>query len=210
MTRIKNKYLALLAVLLSPIAANATVIDINGGVAAFDSRDFTLGWTFTVNSAFSIDGLGLWDEGADGFDFVEGYQVALWSSSGDILAQAIVDNTSTATASSNADGLWMFTDIATLLLNPGDYTIGYFRPGNSDQWRFATSSVDVFADITFGERVEQIGNSLMLPTRVTGNSDGHFGPNMRLTSADVPEPGTLALIGIGLAAFGFVRRRKPA
>jgi len=205
MKRSKGTYLALVAVLLSPMAANAVpVIDIVGGNAAFDSRSFTLGWNFTVNSAFTIDALGLWDEGADGFTFGDGYEVALWSDPTTIIASAIVDNASTATASSNTFGQWMFTDIAALLLTPGNYTLAYLRPGSTDPWRFNTSSVDVFADITFGNRVEQIGASLMFPSVVTGNSDGHFGTNMRVS--DVPEPGTLALLGLGL--FGLAARRK--
>jgi hypothetical protein len=39
---------------------------------------------------------------------------------------------------------------------------------------------------------------------INGESDGLFG------SLQVPEPGTLALLGSGLAALAFLRRRKTA
>ncbi len=54
------------ATLVSAPVSATLVLDITGGSTATDSRDFTLGWRFQVNSAITINGLGIWDENSDG------------------------------------------------------------------------------------------------------------------------------------------------
>ncbi len=46
--------------------------------------------------------------------------------------------------------------------------------------------------------------------RANGGNDNFVISSMRISVADVPEPGTLALLGLGLAGLGLSRRRQQA
>ena len=186
--------------------ANATlVLDITGGIASPGDRDFTLGWAFRVNSAITIDGLGIWDEGSNGLN--PSVEVALWENSGQtLLRSTTVTSGSTPVASALAAGQWLFEDVAALLLTPGDYTIGYFRPADTDVFRL--SLFTTIPEIThLGHRSLQ-GPSLTFPTS-GGLPARFFGPNLRLSeTAQLPEPSTLALFLIALGGLGFMVRRR--
>jgi len=194
------------------VAIAGLIVDLSGGTSVNDSRDFTLGWGFTVNSSIQIDGLGLWDEDADGFSYIQGYEVGIWSDlNGALLASAIVDNSSNSLSSSSNDGTWMFTDIASLILNIGDYTIGYLRPGNTDLWRYGTSVVNLNSSITLGSRLYGSGNSLIKPITITGAAgQGYFGPNLRTVETSIPEPSTLAIFVLGMIGVASRRFKKQA
>ncbi|WP_405237776.1 PEP-CTERM sorting domain-containing protein [Lentisalinibacter orientalis] len=67
--------------------------------------------------------------------------------------------------------------------------------GANDDWRFyGITPGYIFDEIRFAE--------------TTGSADNEFFGEMYV--AKVPEPGTLALLGIGLVGAGFARRRKKA
>ena len=148
-----------------------SVFDITGGSAKTDSRDATIGYEFRVDAAIAINGLGVWDEDSDGLTVP--LVVALWNSGGTLLESTTVSNSSSPEASANTDGRWLFEDVPQLTLNPGNYVAGYFRPGNSDEWRFDLGFTTI-PEVAYVRGRELLGNSLQFPTSTHG-FDRHFG-----------------------------------
>ncbi|MEO0532139.1 MAG: PEP-CTERM sorting domain-containing protein, partial [Planctomycetota bacterium] len=145
--------------------------------------------------------LGLWDEGSDGF--VTEYRVALWDASETLLRSTFVSSASEPEPSQLAEGRWLFEPIEGVLLNPGEeYTIAYQRPGDADRWRFDS-------EFTFAPEFNYLGGrelitpDFVFPTAAIG-SNRHFGPNLRF---EIPEPTTLAIATLSLAALARARRR---
>src|SRR5439155_26758562 len=83
-----------------------------------------IGWSFTVNSTVTADGLGLFDTTPNGLS--ADYQVGLWNGSGTLLAQTTINNASTAIASASSVGRWLFNDISPVVLTAGTYVVGGF------------------------------------------------------------------------------------
>ncbi|MFT6269088.1 MAG: hypothetical protein ACJAVV_001908 [Alphaproteobacteria bacterium] len=192
---------------ISGFANAGLILDADSGFVANDSRDFNLGWSFSVTSQLSIDGLGLFDTGANGFSNQSGYEVGLWNNDGGaLLTSVIVDNSATSYASVNNLGQWLFADVSELFLNVGSYTVGYFRPASTDSWLLGANPVGVNPNIIVGDRLESRSSSLARPMSVTGSNDGHFGPNLRVVEAQpVSVPSTLAIFALGL--MGLASRR---
>ena len=63
----------------------------------FDSRPFTLGYTFTTTVPYNINALGVWFDGL-GFS----HQVGLWDSAGNLLVSTTVLPTDTGCVRSGA------------------------------------------------------------------------------------------------------------
>jgi hypothetical protein len=115
----------------------------------------------------------------------------------------------------------------TLTVAIGNRNAGFTPPGNQtvfalQLWDGTTATTlstktfdastlpeSTFADqwttYTTGDTVAA-GTLRILLTHVDGTGRGHF-DNIRLDSLTVPEPGTIALLGLGAAGF-FLRRRK--
>jgi hypothetical protein len=67
----------------------------------------------------------------------------------------------------------------------------------------------LFDDVTLG--IEGGYNSFWLnPSEKLVNDFSHASGLLRTTATRVPEPGTMGLLGAGLLAFGWMRRRKAA
>lgn len=163
----------------------------------------TFGWSFTVLNPIAIDGLGVWDAGADGLG-VASTPVGLWTSGGTLLASGTVTNTSTSVASTSTSGEWLFEDIAPLILGTGDYVIGSVFLSASPTAQTGAPFTNV-ADISVtGGVMGPFDGGLAFP----GSTFDFpiFGPTIRQVS--IPEPGSIALLGLGLAAFAISRRRK--
>ena len=78
-----------------------------------------------------------------------------------------------------------------------------------------TSTNNTAADYSYGPNVAGLGNYGLFASGLTAGNwtltlKGQTSTNLTRQPARVPEPGMLALIGIGLAGMGFVGRRRKA
>lgn len=196
----------LAAALVSPAQADL-VLDLTPGGTATPcggcTGGVTYGWSFTVRNAITIDGLGMWDAGADGLG-QPSVEIGLWSSAGALLASTTVTNGSTQIASANLAGEWLFESISSLTLAAGDYRIGAVFTSATPLAQVA-SPYTTIAGVALTGGVQSTTTGLADPTAQFNFPI--FGPTMRLANT-VPEPASVVLVGMALLAVGAAGRRR--
>ena len=194
--------------------ALAICIGVNPAAADYAISSFTstsvssqspmsLGWSFTTNSAVTVNALGYYDYQQNGL--VDQHIVGIFNASGTLLA-------STPVSSGTVDplnGSYRYASITPITLAAGQtFTIAATTVGYSDYWLFGTNSqftVNSAISLIAGQYVYG-GGSLQDPAN--HNFGWFYAPaNFRIApTSSVPLPPSLLLLAPGL--FGLVGMRR--
>jgi hypothetical protein len=186
----------------SRVDAIPIVTNISGGaIGTIGGGPADVGWEFSVNRQLLVTALGFWDPSV--ITPLRGnHEVGIWDLNGNLLADGTVLTNSPFT------GSFRYVNIAPLTLNEGQtYRIAAFlAPSDGDLYQFGSVLIGANSAITVAHGVSSFaGEGFVFPTAAFGGN-GIFGPNFQ--AEVIPEPATLALLGLGLARLAVGRRSR--
>jgi len=194
--------------LVSAFSANAaSVAAVEFATATEFSNDssWTLGYRFRADNNITAVGLGTYDSGLDGL--TGAHRIGLWDTSGNLLADTII-----AVGGGTLLSHFRYQNITGVSLLAGqEYVVGSYNIDqvSTDAYAAADTGFNDGSDITF-IRDQWLGGSFGFGSSTNWTVPAWFGGNVLIDQASVPEPGSLALFGLGLAGLATRRRRKTA
>ena len=219
---------------LSSVLASAVVLGLSSAsraqLPAFPTFSTTgaltgnQGWGGLLGSYFTVTGpqgltirdIGVFDSGADGFQSGTTLQVAIFTQAGvQVTATETFTNLSPGSLSA---GSYRFKSLPSdLLLPSGNYAI-VAQGFNTNDMNYNHKNLSGSSPINYGEFAFQGNNivwggsyydhptTLQVPVILDDSSPNLYGAGV--FTVMIPEPGTFALLGLGLAPIALVIRRR--
>ncbi len=191
----------------SAYAAPITAISVTGGTPITDVplAGATDGWAFQIYETIVVTHLGYYDYAGDGLS--EDHEVGIFSEGGSLLFSS---NVTTIDTLGSDD--FRYTGITQQELVAGVYRIGAYRATGLDAILAPADGFSSADEIEYQGGYVKGGVGLQFPdhTPASQYQPASFGPNFKFDVQAVPEPTTLALLGIGIVGLAGteVRRRR--
>lgn len=194
----KKMFLGLVGYLLAG-TANAVLIDFDSLEVANSNLNYIPSGEYTEDG-FTISGPTMYYAGQSNDEYAGSAGLHLRTSNATI---SLVDSTAS---------VFSINSIGLSILNPDGVSpevtfTGFLLGGGTVTQTFQPLSFgfsDFFFDASFSNLTSISWN------QGPYDGDAHQFDNINLNVVKVPEPATIALLGLGLAGIGFARRKRPA